>query len=431
MTGLTRILPADNFVGDTLLDVGDGILLVERWCSLGLSYRGRSPNGTLFNISGIRLRKTAQWIINQCFFGSCEEGIEMLVNSTVGLISQNIVGSNNVIGIVCDNASSVRIIDNDIQEGRVGSGSGSHAIDMRRAGSKMMIMDNRINNWEDTGILINLFGATGDEELGVKCEGNHIEDTVGGILVNEDGWVSIHSNTILNGKVLAGDVAAAGITSAGSAEDISICNNIIACKRDIPLTTARFNNGISVNSARATVNGNMIRNVRDSGILLNNVVDSIVVGNNIADVRAVPAQLDGIREGGTANNNIIVANQIKGTVTPFTLIGAATLVYANKGFNRMDIRDTSAGLETFLTGSVTWDPGSIADAAVVSTTVTVTGAQITDFALAVFDSVTGIDVLISAFVQSGNTVRVVLMNKTGAPLDLASGTLSVSVFVPL
>lgn len=76
----------------------------------------------------------------------------------------------------------------------------------------------------------------------------------------------------------------------------------------------------------------------------------------------------------------------------------------------------------------TWDPPSMADGAVASVTLIVTGAVPGDPCTASYDRIGARDVLISCHIQSNNTARVILMNKTGAVLDLPSGTLRISVW---
>jgi hypothetical protein len=68
------------------------------------------------------------------------------------------------------------------------------------------------------------------------------------------------------------------------------------------------------------------------------------------------------------------------------------------------------------------------DTAVTSTTITVTGAAAGDAALASHDQIGANDVLVSAHVQAADTVRVVIHNKTGGDLNIASGTLYVTVW---
>lgn len=80
-----------------------------------------------------------------------------------------------------------------------------------------------------------------------------------------------------------------------------------------------------------------------------------------------------------------------------------------------------------LTGSATYDPPNLADGAGVTTTVTVSGAAMGDFAIASFSAdLTGMTV--NAYVSAVNTVSVRFQNETGAGIDLASGTLRALVW---
>ena len=80
------------------------------------------------------------------------------------------------------------------------------------------------------------------------------------------------------------------------------------------------------------------------------------------------------------------------------------------------------------TATGTWNPTSIADGAMTSTTVTVTGAAIGDPVAAGFTSITAAGWILSGSVTATDTVTVTLMNLTGSAVDLASGTLSVEVW---
>ncbi len=80
------------------------------------------------------------------------------------------------------------------------------------------------------------------------------------------------------------------------------------------------------------------------------------------------------------------------------------------------------------TGTATWDMGDTADGATNSTNVTVTGAVATDFVLVTYDSIVGGgNFLLSGYVQSADTVRLVVMNKTGGNYNPASGNATVIV----
>ncbi|MFN3650102.1 MAG: hypothetical protein ACK47B_11030 [Armatimonadota bacterium] len=82
----------------------------------------------------------------------------------------------------------------------------------------------------------------------------------------------------------------------------------------------------------------------------------------------------------------------------------------------------------YLSATKVWDPPSIADGAITSTTVTVTGAAVGDLAVAGLTTLTAGLALLSAHVTAADTVTVVLLNKTGGALDVASGTLRVGVW---
>lgn len=79
-----------------------------------------------------------------------------------------------------------------------------------------------------------------------------------------------------------------------------------------------------------------------------------------------------------------------------------------------------------LTGSATYDPPSLADGAGASTTVTVTGAILGDFAMASF-SLSTQGILVTANVTAANTVTVRFQNETAGVIDLLSGTLRACV----
>lgn len=79
-----------------------------------------------------------------------------------------------------------------------------------------------------------------------------------------------------------------------------------------------------------------------------------------------------------------------------------------------------------LSGSTTWDPGSIADGDEEAKEVTATGAVLGDFAIASF-SLDVSDLVLDAQVTAANTVTCILANNTGGAVDLGSGTVKVRV----
>jgi len=84
-------------------------------------------------------------------------------------------------------------------------------------------------------------------------------------------------------------------------------------------------------------------------------------------------------------------------------------------------------LNNILTGSATWDPGSIADGDLEAKEVTVTGAALGDHVIAVTFSLDVADLVLDANVSAANIATCVLANNSGGAIDLAEGTVSVLV----
>ena len=80
----------------------------------------------------------------------------------------------------------------------------------------------------------------------------------------------------------------------------------------------------------------------------------------------------------------------------------------------------------YLRGSNAYDPPSVAAGAAATTTVSVSGAALGDFAEASFSLSLG-GLRLSAYVSAANTVTVSFFNPTAGAIDLATGTLRASV----
>ena len=73
-----------------------------------------------------------------------------------------------------------------------------------------------------------------------------------------------------------------------------------------------------------------------------------------------------------------------------------------------------------------WNPGIIANGASVSTTIAVTGALANTTCTATHDQIQDKVVTISAVVNAGGSVRVVISNTSGAPVTVSNGNLYVA-----
>jgi hypothetical protein len=113
--------------------------------------------------------------------------------------------------------------------------------------------------------------------------------------------------------------------------------------------------------------------------------------------------------------------------------GVSTTTKRNPGGGTLTA--TQVGLHTLAIGqagtSATWPgvdatPLGIASGSSTSTTVTVPGATLGDFAIASFSlSLSGLT--LSAYVSAANTVTVVIGNHTGTVVSIAAATLKVLV----
>ena len=83
---------------------------------------------------------------------------------------------------------------------------------------------------------------------------------------------------------------------------------------------------------------------------------------------------------------------------------------------------------TTVSGTKTWDPGSVADGALTSTVLTVTGAVVGDPVAVGFSTAVPAGALLVGAVTAADSVTVTLLNKTGGALDLTSGTLKAIVW---
>lgn len=77
--------------------------------------------------------------------------------------------------------------------------------------------------------------------------------------------------------------------------------------------------------------------------------------------------------------------------------------------------------------SITWTPGTVANGASVTITVTVANAALGMAVLPSF-SIDLSGATLTAYVSAANTVTAVIANTTGATINLSSGTLTVKVF---
>lgn len=128
---------------------------------------------------------------------------------------------------------------------------------------------------------------------------------------------------------------------------------------------------------------------------------------------------------GTFTFNPPLGSTVNGTtVVTFTGFSGPAMFVIHYNYTTLDY--TVRCLNNVLTGSATYNPPSLATTIGATTTVTVTGAALGDYAQCSFSLDTQ-SIELYPFVSATDTVSVRFQNNTGGTIDLASGTLRARV----
>lgn len=383
-------------------------------------------------ITGMRIKGTGK---DDGGTSSGRGSIHIEVSSEYCVVHGNIIHTANGSGIVEDGTGNNVISNNLIYE------TGEHGI----------YLSSSIGAAVHGNVLIDVgknSALTAPQCYGIKIDGAT--------------RCSITGNTITNPQFLGAQFAAnaehnvfanntINMTASGSQDGI-VCSG----------GTSRFNvvsgntiiqtqnyPGIEVtsNGSYYTIVGNLIDMQGASvGILLagdrNSVKDNTIVTSSASATYGISAtsdynrihsnQLDVYGSGAWSSAGINLAGDYNSAGSNYV---NASSEYSNGGTGNiilettdgLDIANSARKMTAFLGDNTTWNPGSIADGASTSTSVTVTGAALGDVAFASLDTLTANDAILFAHVTATNSVRVVLFNKTGAPLDVSNGNLKVRV----
>jgi len=314
-----------------------------------------------------------------------------------GSISHNtIYGVRSWDGIMTHDVTGLRIIGNEIRDCRTG-------IDVGHFAATNVVKDIVIANNFIESTTVNTYGAGGAIHGGILVIGANAANRIEG--------VTVANNTIKNffnvaGLVLSGDCANITIESTRHA---TVTGNVI-----INAGSQQSNPGIYIVGSNdgLTVSGNTMEGAMVSGgIRLATVSgDAIsIVGNAIQQATGTDA---GVMITGSTLTGLGVGENVTNCDAGYQFaISTSTITHAG----------------TFKTGSLVYDPASLADGTGVSVDVLCTGAELGDFVLASF-SLNLQGITMTAYVKTDNYVTVRFQNETGAAIDLASGTIRVRVF---
>jgi hypothetical protein len=111
------------------------------------------------------------------------------------------------------------------------------------------------------------------------------------------------------------------------------------------------------------------------------------------------------------------------TLSGMTAITSTTLTGTTVNASSSLVVGSGSSVTKIVTGTTTYDPGSITDQTSVTTTLTVTGAAVGQVCMAALSTIDSENLAVSAFPSGADTVRVVIVNVSGGNLSPGSGTL--------
>jgi parallel beta-helix repeat protein len=377
---------------------------------------GRGPGGVLVNPG--TSRNTRVVIRDNIFDGigqnhsyNYQACIQLYRNTGESIISGNKFYNSEYRSILVQRSNNVIVADNVFQGERGAKAVGAISLTGRNDGGnidqyRIIVARNIIHNMPSCdGIFLN-FDA--------KAEGNDIqvidnvmENVRGGVILSHvEGGTSITGNNIRN---VRGDDAIRGVFTRGW---VHIAGNNIA---DVAARAVAFSDGTSP-AVEVVVSENSFEAIAADAVDLRNIKSAIVT-NNI--FRRTP---------GSKGEKVLTLEkvnyaQVHGNIAPHM---ATTSIAAVNTFQQYGNSWDSSFRES-LSAKKTWDPDNMAKGAITSTTITVPGAAVGDPAIASYDQIGSSSILISANVQSPNTVAVILLNMTGSPHNIPTGTLQVTV----
>lgn len=356
-------------------------------------------------------------------------------------ISNNLCDWTGATGTVIPTnkaANGCRITDNRVIGGTCGihvGGSGGSVI----TASRNVVSGNVIDGTVDDGILLGT-DSTVDTGSDNVVTGNSVYNVQADTGNPASKGVGIESQ-LLRSTIVGNSVNGCGGHGIYSQAAFATINGNLVYGNALQFTG--YVAGIKFVASQTTVIGNTCFNNGNAGVNVGHgilcsadiadIADCTVFGNMVGDtaVSGSKAQVWGIHtaEPGAARithllvrgNN--VENNFNGSGDSGN-VGISTLSGPNWA---SDNPGQGEIMSSQVSGTATWDPPSIGDGAMTSTTVTVTGALLGDTAFAAFSLVVPAGALLTAQVTASNTVTVTLYNKSGGSLDLSSGTLRATV----
>lgn len=309
-----------------------------------------------------------------------------------------------------------QVTDNTVQNVTTASNTDLVGINIKGAtrgvtsspqGFAVTVQDNHVRN----------IGVVGTRGVGIRGQTddvlivlNQCEDCGGvGIVADETAVhrnVAISDNIVSYTSVVAGTV---GIRIEGQGTGDTVDKNkIYNAQTGIVARTGPSGTMADARVAHNQMFGCTFNIVFDSfaGCTLNR----LVIDDNVVNGGTFGLLFNG--SAGTITGLRVRNNDFARAATPVSGIpGTSPIVFGNSGY---------------LSATATWNPPSIANGASAATTISVPGAAVGDMVMASFSVPLG-GLLMGAQISAANTAEVRLVNASGGAVDLASGTVSLTV----
>lgn len=361
-----------------------------------------------YHLHGILASQSAYAVLTRNVITGCTQNgaaIAYAIHATGdqagGYTSSRCVITYNIIsgvpswdGVMTHDFDGLIVAHNDIRDVRAG-------IDIGHYQATNVIKNVLVANNVIEASTSNTWGASAANSFGITVSGYDATNRV--------------QRAVVAGNIVSGFFNAVGMVGGGVPSNIVVSNI-----DDVTVS------GNSVSGA-----GSVISN---AGIYALGTINRMsLVGNTLQGSMA----LGGIRlTGVTADVACIGWNSIKQTTSSVeaVLVSGSTISAFSLGDNATNSTtpwSQSASTITFsgmrLEGSKTYDPPSVANGAQTTTTVTVPGAQVGDFALASFGGALS-GMRLSAEITAADTATALFRNDSGGAVDLGSSTLRVAAF---
>lgn len=365
------------------------------------------------------------------FFNFSSKSNWSIENITVDWNNKTPAGNNSSISATSCTYFEIK----DCQIIKMGKfGIGLNACSQYTVSGNYIEIDTAVNT-QNQGILVS-------EASGASTDGFILNNRLNKTAIDLSG-----SRTTIKGNIIYSFKFGAGITT----EQASTCYTLLIEDNTIYSGTGTDVNlyncgGIENWAARSTIRNNICYSNSGSGIDSgghhNAIIGNICFNNGTTGGSGITMRYGDATYNGSEST--VIGNvcydtaSTSGTQSYGYAEESASLNYitvADNRFKQNDLGSTSI-LATSSTrdfgaieGSATYDPASLVDGAGATTTVTCTGARLGDLVISSF-SLALQGIMLTAWVDSSNSVSVRFQNETTGTLDLSSGTIRVKAIKP-